>query len=196
MTRPSRSQLAVNAERALSQPIGRAAREREAETLARGAVRFVTEPAGPGFSTYEEALAAYPGRIDEGRSTIQPEDRYCALREVMATPPPRSGGKARPRTSRAAKPVYKDGRRWSLAGDSPPTVWRLSVSYWRIIADEELEALEQARLVRRRASDLDPAALRALAQQPLLPTKPQKALDVGLFETPLPEAPHILIADE
>ncbi len=184
--------VAVNAERALAAPLGRAAREREAETLARGQVRFVTEAAGPAFQTYEAALKAFPGRIDDGRRAVQPEDRFCALREVAALIPRRGRAK-----SKSATPIYRDGRRWSEGPAPIETVWRLSVSYWRIIAAEELAALEQARRARRRANaDLDPAALRALAMQPLLPVRPQQPLDVGLFEQRLPEAPHIIIPDE
>jgi hypothetical protein len=52
--------------------------------------------------------------------------------------------------------------------------------------------------VRRKseAALLNAAELRALARQPLRPVKPQQPLDVGLFEVPAPEAPHILIPDE
>ena len=79
--------VAENAERALAQPHGRAARESEARTLARGPVTFVTEPAGPAFASEAEALAAWTGRIDAAGSPLQPADRYCALREVMAPAP-------------------------------------------------------------------------------------------------------------
>lgn len=185
--------IAANAERALSQPVGRAARQSEAETAARGAVRFVTEPAGPAFATYEEALKAYPGRIDNGRSAVQPADRFCTLREVTATPPVRR----RTMRGRQSKPVFKDGRRWSAPPEPRETVWRLSVSYWRIVGDEELAALEQARAARKRtAADLDAAALRAMASQPLRAIKPQQPLDIGLFEQRLPENPNIVIPDE
>ena len=74
------------------------------------------------------------------------------------------------------------------------------VSYWRIgeAASEADADAEQARAMRRRAeaAALNAAELRALAQQPLRPVKPQQPLDVGLFEVPAPEAPHILIPDE
>ena len=98
--------VAANAEAALARPKGRAAREREARTLAGGPVRFVTEPTGPGFASREAALDAYAGRLDDtrpGRSVqIAPEDRYCSLAERIegaATPEP-------------VQPVFAGGRRW------------------------------------------------------------------------------------
>ncbi len=182
--------VAANAERALSAPLGRAARERDAAVLAGGDVTFVTEPAGPAFETYEAALAAWRERVDVDRA-IAPEDRYCALRQTIAA---ESGRRARVRN---ARPVYKDGRRWSAPITAPPTVWRLAVSYWRAADAAERAALEQARKVRRKqAADLDAATLRALARQPLLPVRPQQPLDIGLFEYRLPEAPHIIVPDE
>jgi hypothetical protein len=91
-------------------------------------------------------------------------------------------------------------------------VFRLMISYWKLGAapataappgvaepePEEADAPGQARALRRRggASGLTAAELRQLAQQPLRPVRPQQPLDVGLFEAPLPEAPHILIPDE
>jgi hypothetical protein len=58
--------------------------------------------------------------------------------------------------------------------------------------------LDQARELRRAAdaSALPAGALRALASQPLQPVRPQQPLDIGLFETRLPEAPHIIVPDE
>jgi hypothetical protein len=35
-----------------------------------------------------------------------------------------------------------------------------------------------------------------MAQAPLRPIEPQQPLDIGLFETRLPEAPHIVVPDE
>ena len=151
---------------------------------------FVSEPAGPAFETHEAALAAWGGRLD-GAAGVAPEDRYCALREVIASDGPR---RAR---VKAARPVYKDGRRWSAPITPPRTVWRLSVSYWRAADAAERAALEQARKVRRKqAADLDAATLRALSRQPLQPVRPQQPLDIGLFEYRLPEAPHIIVPDE
>jgi hypothetical protein len=50
--------------------------------------------------------------------------------------------------------------------------------------------------VRKTGGDLDAQALRAIARAPLRPIRPQKALDIGLFEVRPPEAPHILMPDE
>ena len=75
--------VAANAEAALARPKGRAAREREAQTLADAPVRFVTEATGPGFASREAALDAYAGRLDDPRPghgvAIAPEDRYCKI---------------------------------------------------------------------------------------------------------------------
>jgi hypothetical protein len=185
--------VAANAEAALTRPKGRAAREREARTLAGGPVRFVTEPTGPGFASREAALDAYAGRLDDPRPgrgvQIAPEDRYCSLAERIegaATPEP-------------VQPVFAGGRRWpKAAAVRGATVVRLMISYWRLGDDETAALAEQARAMRRRAeaAALDAGQLRALARQPLRPVKPQQPLDAGLFEMPAPEAPHILIPDE
>jgi hypothetical protein len=184
--------VAANAEEALARPKGRAAREREAKRIAGMAVRFVTEPTGPGFASRQAALDAYAGRVDDPERGFQaaPEDRYCAVAERIesaAAPAP-------------VEPAFAKGRRWP----PPParravTVFRMMVSYWRAgeaVAGET--PAEQARRLRRKteAAALDAAQLRALASQPLRPMKPQQPLDVGLFEMPAPEAPHILIPDE
>jgi hypothetical protein len=183
--------VAASAEEALSRPKGRAARERQAAAVGGGAVRFVTEEAGPVFATREALLDAFAGRLDDprpGRAAIAPEDHYLALveRAQGAAPAP-------------VEPVFRGGRRWP----APParrtaTVFRLTISYWRILGATEAAPDEQARDLRRRgdAAALDGGRLRALAQQPLRPVKPQQPLDVGLFEAPAPESPHILIPDE
>jgi hypothetical protein len=173
--------VAASAEAALSRPKGRAARQRQATALGGGAVRFVTEEAGPAFA----------GRIDDprpGRPAIAPEDSYLGVVERA------QGGAPAP-----VEPIFRGGRRWP----APParrqgTVFRIAVSYWRILGAEEPALDEQARELRRRApaAALEPGRLRALAQQPLRPVKPQQPLDVGLFEAPAPEAPHMLIPDE
>jgi hypothetical protein len=77
-------------------------------------------------------------------------------------------------------------------------VWRLQVSYWRVGAAEAEAPLDQARALRREreAAGLQPAALKALARQPLRPVRPQQPLDTGLFEVRPPEAPHIVMPDE
>jgi hypothetical protein len=185
--------VAANAEAALARPKGRAARQREAQALAGAPVRFVTEPTGPGFASREAALDAYAGRLDDARPghgvAITPEDRYCALAariEQAAMPAP-------------VEPAFKRGRRWPKAAAAHgPTVFRLMISYWKLGEAEADSPEDQARAMRRRAeaAALDAGQLRALAQQPLRPFKPQQPLDAGLFEMPAPEAPHILIPDE
>lgn len=187
--------VAANAEAALSAPLGRAARESEATGLAGTAVEFVSEAVGPAFATYEAALEAFRGRIDEGRpghAAVQPEDRYCTLREMVAAS---EGRQPKPRQ---LKPAFRDGRRWPAPKPPPPTAWRLSISYWRLVDAARFAQLEQARKARRNAGSeaLDPNALRALARQPLRPVRPQQPLDVGLFEFRPPDAPHIIMPDE
>ena len=179
--------VAPNAEQALARPRGRAARESEAANLAAGPVRFVTEVTGPAHPSKEAALAAWQSLIEAA-----PESRFCVLKEVMAREP----GRRRPHM-RQARAVYREGRRWAPAAAPPPTVWRLCVSYWRIAGAAEKAAMEQARKARKRSgAQLDAAALRALAVQPLQPVRPQQPLDIGLFEYRPPEAPHIVMPDE
>ena len=186
--------VAANAEAALAAPLGRVARESDAAALAAGEVEFVTEAAGPAFASNEAALDAYAGRIDDdrpGRRPVQPEDRYCALREVIV---PEAGRRA----PRPVKPSYRSGRRWPEPKPPPQTAWRLSVSYWRVMDAARHAELVQARKARRAAGAeaLDAKTLRALSQQPLRPVRPQQPLDVGLFEFSPPEAPHIIMPDE
>jgi hypothetical protein len=174
--------VAATAEAALMQPVGRVARESDAEALASGRVEFVSEAVGPAFASQAEALEVYRTRIEAG-----PEDRYCSLREVVDG-----------RAPRPSKPVFKDGRRWPPPKPPPPTLWRLSITYWRIVDAARFAQLAQARQARRTlgAERLDAKTLRALAAQPLKPVRPQQPLDVGLFEVSPPEAPNRLIADE
>jgi hypothetical protein len=178
--------VAATAEAALAQPIGRAARESDAAMLASGTVEFVSEQVGPAFASQDEALSVYRSRIETG-----PEERFCVLREVLD---PAAGRRA----LRPLKPSYKAGRRWPEPKPPPATLWRLSITYWRVIDEARFATLTQARQARRStgADKLDPKILRALAQQPLRPLRPQQPLDVGLFEVSPPEAPHILMPDE
>lgn len=160
--------IAANAEAALGAPIGRSVRESGARQAAAADVVFARELTGPGFESREEAAAAYVGRLDEPGCSIQPEDRYCELQPVMA----RGSGPLR-------------------------TVWRLCVSYWKIAGERDLSGLPQARQARKgKGAAVDPETVGALAEQPLRPFVPQKALDIGLFEIALPENPAIIIADE
>lgn len=181
--------VATNAEQALSRPLARAARESEARRRAGEAVVFATDLAGPAFATREAALDAYVGRIEDERTgrMPEPEDRFCRLVEQVADGV---------RVPRPAAPAYAEGSRWPSPGRPPATVWRLSVSYWRIgTAERPLDA-PQARVARKAGASLDPDALRAIARTPLRPTKPQQPLDIGLFEIRPPEAPHIVMPDE
>jgi hypothetical protein len=186
--------VAETADAALARPRGFAAREREARALAGEAVAFVSEMVGPAFATEAAALDAYPGRLDDERPgrrvQVAPEQRWCVLRPVA--------GETKKKL-RAAEPVMEGGRRWSAPDPArPAALWRLSVSYWRIGAADKAAPTEAARTLRKQegAEALDPAALRALARQPLQAVRPQQPLDIGLFETRPPEAPHILMPDE
>ena len=181
--------VASNAELALSRPLGRAARESEARRRAGEAVAFATDLVGPAFTTREAALDAYSGRVDDERTGAAPdvEDRYCRLVEQVPDGTPRP---------KQIQPTYADGHRWPEPAKGTRTVWRLSVSYWRVgTADRPLEA-PQARQARKAGQDLDPDTLRAISRTPLRPTKPQQPLDIGLFEVRPPEAPHIVMPDE
>lgn len=191
--------VADNADAALHAPKGFAARERDASHLAAGKVAFVTEAVGPAFETREAAMDAYAGRLDDNRPgkvfALPPEARWCTLRPVAPDPALKR--------RKPVKPLMKNGRRWPAPDPSAaPAKWRLSVSYWRIagaaLATAEAEAMEAARKLRRDAAGeaLGPGALRALADQPLRPFRPQQPLDIGLFETRPPEAPHIIMPDE
>lgn len=181
--------VATNGEQALSRPLGRAARESEARRRAGEAVVFATDAVGPAFATREAALDAYKGRIDDDRTGVTPEaeDRYCRLIEQVA-----EGAKP----PRPVAPTYADGHRWPTPSKAPKTVWRLTVSYWRIgTAERPLEA-PQARVARKSGETLDPDTLRAITRAPMRATKPQQPLDIGLFEIRPPEAPHIVMPDE
>lgn len=183
--------VAPNAELALSRPQGRAARQREATRAAGEDVVFTTDPVGPAFATREAALAAYAGRVEDDRTGAAPEpqDRYCRLAEQILAEP----GRGAPR---AVEPSFQDGRRWPAPQPAPRTAWRLMVSYWRIATAARPIEAPQARQARRARQALDAATLRAIARQPLRPVEPQQPLDIGLFETRLPEAPHIVVPDE
>lgn len=184
--------IAANAEAALIAPLGRAARRSEAVLGAGAEVVFATEAVGPAFDTREAALAAYAGRVDDERAetpaSIQPEDRYCELRELAVARPPKPG------TVKPMRPVYRRGRRWPEPPAPPQAVWRLSISYWRVQVPVAAPADEAPQ--RGPAPAVDAQALRARLAEPLRPVKPQQPLDIGLFEVRPPEAPHILMPDE
>lgn len=189
--------VATEARLALSQPRGRAAREREAREIAGDVVAFVTEPVGPDYATRDAALDAHPGRIEDdrpGRAVSLPsEDRILRLVQQVA---PRAG---RVRAPAPVAPTFAEGHRWPAHQGAPPaTVWRVMISYWRIGAAPILKVGgPQARHARKRGRDaVDADTLRAYTRQPLQPVKPQQPLDIGLFERRLPEAPHIVVPDE
>lgn len=186
--------IAANAEAALARPIGRAARASVASGLAGAEVTFASELVGPAFATREAALDAYAGRLDDerpGRTVlIQPEDRYCNLREFAVDAVAAASGQ---------QPVYADGRRWPKPRTPPETAWRLSISYWRTVdAAEAVLSPPTTEPARRRgqATPVDAGALRDRAARPLRPVKPQQPLDIGLFEVRPPDAPHIVMPDE
>ncbi len=181
--------VAANAELALAQPLGRAARESEARRRAGEAVVFATDAVGPAFATREAALDAYAGRLDDDRTGASPgpEDRYCRLVEQIAE------GTQRPKP---VVPTYADGHRWPQAPKAPRTIWRLSVSYWRIATAARPLDAPQARLARRSKRDVAPDTLQAISRAPMRAIKPQQPLDIGLFEIRPPDAPHIVMPDE
>lgn len=185
--------VAANAEQALSQPLGRAVREREAHAAAGEAVVFTTEVAGPAFATREAALDAYQGRVEDDRSGFTPavEDRWCRLAEHAVAEPGRTAPLG------PVEPTFEDGRRWPAPSQSQPrTAWRLVVSYWRVASAERPLDAPQARQARRLRRNVDAETLRAIARQPLRPVEPQQPLDIGLFEARLPENPSIVVPDE
>ena len=190
--------IAANAEAALSAPLGRAARASEAGLAAGADVVFATEAVGPAFPSRAAALDAYAGRVDDERAetpaSVTAEDRFCELRELAAAPPPRPG-KLKP-----MRPVYRGGRRWPAPPPAPETIWRLSVSYWRVqpvLASPIVPPPGEGVPARRPMTPaMDAQALRARLSEPLRPVKPQQPLDIGLFEFRPPEAPHILMPDE
>lgn len=103
----------------------------------------------------------------------------------------------RPASLGPVQPTCQDGHRWPAPPAVPPrTAWRLAVSYWRIASAERPLDAPQARKARRSKQDVDTATLRAIARQPLRPVEPQQPLDIGLFETRLPENPSIVVPDE
>lgn len=187
--------VAANGDAALGAPLGRAAREREAAALAGQAVTFAVEAVGPAFATREAALDAFAGRLDDdrpGRGAPAPEDRYCRLVEIAVA------DDGRVRALGQTAPTYRDGRRWPAPPPAPRTAWRLQVSFWRPAGADAPVQGPQARQARRSngAAALTGEALRELTRQRLQAVRPQQPLDIGLFETRLPEAPHIVVPDE
>jgi hypothetical protein len=177
----------------------RAVREKEAELAARARVAFVTETVGPVYETREDALEAYAGWVEDDRKgcLFMPDaaDRYCLLICRIRDP---KRGKPKP-----MQPVFAEGERWPKKHEPSASVWQLSLSYWKVMTVAQAKAagippIGQARHLRKRANgrDLTPEEIMALSQGPLMAARPQKALDFGLFDFPLPENPAIIIADE
>lgn len=177
----------------------RAVREKEAVLAAKARVAFVTEIVGPIYETREDAMAAYAGLVEDDRKghLFLPDaaDRFCAL-SCRIRDPKRS-------KSKPAQPIFSDGERWPKNREPSSSAWQLSLSYWKIMTVAQAKAagippIGQARHLRKRANgrDLTPEEIIALSQSPLTAARPQKALDFGLFDFPLPENPAIIIADE
>ena len=183
--------VAPNADLALASPLGFAVREREAAALA-GAqiVEFITEWVGPAWPGPEAATQGLAARLPPG------ESGWWSILPVVGAAP----GKGRTVPVPPVKPVFRDGRRWPQpdAEARPATAWRLSIRYWRVGGAPAPVPSKSARKVRRdpEAGGLENAVLRALAEQPLRPEGPQRALDIGLFEFRPPDAPHIIMPDE
>lgn len=195
--------VAASADAALHAPTGFAEREREAGRVAAGAVSFATEAVGPAFPNREAALDAYAGRVDDerpGRVAQAMDQRWCQLRPVSADEgvKPKRSGKPGPGAT-IVRPDFRDGRRWPVREPASvtSTLWRLSVSYWRIL-EAPAVADTPARALRRDLAgrDIDAPALNALARQPLRAAKPQQPLDIGLFEVRMPESPDLIMPDE
>lgn len=177
----------------------RAIREKEAELAARARVAFVTQTVGPVYETRDEALDAYAGLVEDDRKgrTFMPadSDRFCLLTCRIRDP---KRGKPKP-----MQPVFAEGQRWPKKREPVASAWQLSLSYWKIMTVAQARAagippIGQARHLRKKAAgrELTPEEIVALSQGPLTAARPQKALDFGLFDFPLPENPAIIIADE
>ncbi|HTM80107.1 hypothetical protein [Asticcacaulis sp.] len=177
----------------------RAVREKEAELAAKARVAFVTQTVGPVYESRNEALDAYAGLVEDDRKgrTFMPaeSDRFCVLTCRIRDP---KRGKSKP-----MQPVFAEGQRWPQKREPVASVWQLSLSYWKIMTVAQAKAagippIGQARHLRKKATgrDLTPEEIAALSQGPLMAARPQKALDFGLFDFPLPENPAIIIADE
>jgi len=163
----------------------RAVRERDAETLAGAPVAFVSEAVGPVYERREDALDAYAGLVEDAACVLT-----CRLKKPL------------PRGAKAMTPVFRDGERWPKMARPPEPVWQLSVSYWKALgamaAKTGTATGDQARKLRKsaRGGELTPEEVQGLADTPLVPTRPQKQLDYGLFDFIPPDNPGIVIADE
>lgn len=171
----------------------RAPRQADATKLCQKDVIFCTQFVGPEFEDIKLALDAYHNLVDdEARGFVAaPENRFCKLvarlsDKKQAHLPP-------------AKEIQKEGKRWAKHHKMAPKVWQLSISYWKIAsAADSANAQVQARDMRKKTTS-DPLSKQELidmTNQRLMATKPQKALDYGLFDFIPPDNPGIIIADE
>lgn len=174
----------------------RAARQKEAESLAGARVAFVTQSLGPVYEDEAVALNAYRGLVEDhrpGHIFLPPaEERVCKLVCRMKEAPRRR--------TKPMQPVFGDGMRWPQAGAPLETVWQLSLSYWKILQETRPvpSSPGDAKTLRKRAKtgDLTPDEMRSLMNSPMTAPRPQKALDFGLFDFIPPDNPGIVIADE
>ncbi|UDF03614.1 hypothetical protein [Asticcacaulis sp. AND118] len=163
-----------------------AERERAAKDACGKDVTFVRETLDPGFPSEEAARAQYENLLTEPFATL-----ICTFERTQKP--------------RRVETQMQDGRRWPKAEAAPAAQWKLCLSYWKIGAVRSAPKPStgitphlQARAVRKKELDvpLTPEEVQALAHAPLMAYRPQKALDMGLFEFVLPENPDIIIADE
>ena len=184
--------VAANPDAALQAPLGFALRELEARQIAAGeTVSFVTEWAGPAWPTEAAARGAYEARL---------AGEHAGWWTILPVAAPAPGAKGRTRRHAPLKPVFRDGKRWPTLGETErmTTAWRLSIRYWRVGEAVSSVGDKAARKLRRdpTAAELEAREIHRLAEQPLRPDGPQRALDIGLFEMRPPEAPHIIMPDE
>ncbi len=164
----------------------RAAREKEAEARAGHRVAFVSQSLGPLYESLEEARNAFKGLVEEEQVC----KFVCRLKATTGA------------RRKNEQPVFEDGVRWPKVTAPRPSVWQLSVSYWKILpTNRSVPAAaggEQARKLRKTAKgqDLTPEQIQALIETPMTAFRPQKSLDFGLFDFIPPDQPDIIIADE
>ncbi|MDC7682605.1 hypothetical protein PQU92_04920 [Asticcacaulis sp. BYS171W] len=163
-----------------------AAREREASDLSGKPVTFVRETLEPAFPSEAAARQHYDALLNAPFAAL-----VCGFERT-----------AKPRTRTA--PVMREGQRWPTLPAGPAPQWKLSIGYWKIgslrarLKPPSITPHLQARAVRKKALDIEltPEEVRALAHAPLMAYRPQKALDIGLFEFIPPDNPDIIIPDE
>lgn len=157
-------------------------REKEATEASGHPVKFVSEHIGPEFPSPEAAeafiLSHYPFLSDVAYLKLQ----------ARFKPAPKGRGAKDP------------------CAPNNTLYWQISVSYWKILFHKALPKPQkaplgqelQARALRKQelGQALSAEEIHALIDHPLSAYRPQKALDIGLFEYRPPDNPHIVIADE